>query len=345
MIAPKRHDRIAPLNVLPTAVGAITRAAHACALRSGLDPRPILKRAGLTPQQITNLNSRIDVASQVRFLNLVADALDDECLGIRLAQSIELRELGLLYYVQASSATLGDALARAARYSSIQNEGVRLTFRRDAKPTMSFEYVGVRRISDRHHTELLAAFLVRLCRQLTGRKLIPSHVSFIHRRKPIPADIKSFFGCDIAFGAEVDEIAYSRPVNNIALVGTDPYLNALLLRYCDEAIANRRKKSSPWQIRVENAIAPLLPHGQAHLGQTCQKLGISQRTLVRRLASERQTFSSILERLRYDLAKRYLREPGLPVSEIAWLLGYRSIAAFSHAFKRWTGMTPSEARG
>ena len=138
-------------------------------------------------------DSRIDVASQVRFLNLVADALDDECLGIRLAQSIELRELGLLYYVQASSATLGDALARVARYSSIQNEGVRLNFRRDTEPTMSFEYVGVRRISDCHHTELLVAFLVRLCRHLSGRKLIPSHVRFVHRRKAHSIRYQVFF--------------------------------------------------------------------------------------------------------------------------------------------------------
>jgi len=309
-----------------------------------LDPGPILKRAGLTAQQILDPDRRIDVACQVKFLNLVADAIDDEYLGIHLAQSLDLRAIGLLYYVQASSATLGDALARVARYSSIQNEGVRLDFRSSPKPTMSFEYVGVSRTSDRHNIELFIALLVRLCRHLAGRKLIPIHVGFAHQRKPVPSEIKSFFGCQLSFGSGIDEVVYPQHANNIALVGADPYLNSLLLRYCEEAIANRRKKSSPWQIRVENAIAPLLPHGQANLEQICQKLGISQRTLVRRLATEHQTFSIILERLRYDLANRYLREPDLPISEIAWLLGYRSVAAFSHAFKRWTGMKPSEAR-
>src|SRR6187551_1077542 len=131
MARPARRDRTVPLNAIPTAVGAVTRAAHACALRSGLDSGPILRRAGLTSRQILNVDSRIDVARQVTFLNLVADALGDECLGLRLAQSIELREFGLLYYVQASSATLGDALARVARYSSIQNEGIRLDVRRN----------------------------------------------------------------------------------------------------------------------------------------------------------------------------------------------------------------------
>jgi AraC-like DNA-binding protein len=127
-------------------------------------------------------------------------------------------------------------------------------------------------------------------------------------------------------------------------VGADPYLNSLLLKYCDEAVAKRRQKSSTWQMRVENAIAPLLPHGEVQIEEICQKLGVSRRTLMRRLASERKTFSKVLRDLRLELAKRYLREPGVPISELAWLLGYANASAFNHAFKRWTGVSPSDAR-
>jgi AraC-like DNA-binding protein len=93
-------------------------------------------------------------------------------------------------------------------------------------------------------------------------------------------------------------------------------------------------------LKVENAIAPLLPHGQAEIGKTAEELGVSRRTLARRLASEGLTFRKVLDSLRIDLARRYLREKDLPISEIAWLLGYREVSAFNHAFKRWTGDAP-----
>ena len=339
-----RRGKPALLHELPTAVGGMTRAAFARAIQVGLDAGSLLKCAGLTSRQVTDPHSRIAVKDQIRFLNLVADALNDEFLGIRLAQHIELRELGLLYYVQASSAKLGDALQRAARYSSIHNEGVHLDFRRVPDAKMSFEYVGVSRMDDRHQIEFFVALLTRLCRHFAGRHLVPSRVRYMHRRKEVPPDVRAFFGCDIAFGTGADEIVYSKSVADIPIVGADPYLNSLLLKYCDEAVAKRRQKSSTWQMRVENAIAPLLPHGEVQIEEICQKLGVSRRTLMRRLASERKTFSKVLRDLRLELAKRYLREPGVPISELAWLLGYANASAFNHAFKRWTGVSPSDAR-
>jgi AraC-like DNA-binding protein len=71
-----------------------------------------------------------------------------------------------------------------------------------------------------------------------------------------------------------------------------------------------------------------------------EELGVSRRTLARRLASEGLTFRKVLDSLRIDLAKRYLREKALPISETAWLLRYQETSAFSHAFKRWTGNAP-----
>jgi AraC-like DNA-binding protein len=95
---------------------------------------------------------------------------------------------------------------------------------------------------------------------------------------------------------------------------------------------------------VENAIAPVLPHSKVRLDEIARKLGVSQRTLARRLALEGVTFSEVLERLRADLAARYLKERDLSISQIAWLLGYQEVSAFTHAFKRWTGRTPRAAR-
>ena len=330
---------------LPTATGGITRAAYARALEAGVDVGPLLKASGLTVRQAENTHFRIAVKNQIRFLNLVANALSDDFLGAHLAESVDLRELGLLYYVLSSSKTLGDALSRGARYSTINNEGIAITYREnDKKMSIAFRYIGVARLNDRHQIEFFVVTLVRICRQLTGRHLSPIVIKFMHRRTSLPAKLKSFFGCKVVFGSDIDEVAYRQPFKYTPVVDADPYLNSLLVNYCEEALSNRRVSSGGWRLNVENAIATLLPHGRAEMGEVAQRLGISQRTLARRLASEGQTFGDVLNGLRFDLARRYLEEHDLQISKVAWLLGYQETSAFYHAFKRWTGKTPTQIR-
>jgi AraC-like DNA-binding protein len=97
-------------------------------------------------------------------------------------------------------------------------------------------------------------------------------------------------------------------------------------------------------VDVERVIAPLLPHGKAKTSEVARQLGVSRRTLSRSLFAEGVTFAKIIEELRAALARRYLKDPALSISEIAWLLGYREVSSFTHAFKRWTGMSPIKFR-
>ena len=150
------------------------------------------------------------------------------------------------------------------------------------------------------------------------------------------------FDCNVAFESNVDEVVYPGLAKGMPTVNADPYLNSLLVRYCEEALSNRRVRSGAWRLKVENAIVPLLPHGQAKIGEIAPRLGVSVRTLTRLLASEGCTFSEIIDALRLDLAKTYLQEQNLPMSEVAWLLGFGELSAFSHACKRWTGKTPKQ---
>jgi AraC-like DNA-binding protein len=329
---------------LPTANGGIARAAYTRALEAQVKIGPLLKSSNLTSEQIENSHFRIPVKNQIKFLNMVADELLDPFLGIHLAEGIELREMGLVYYVIASSETLGDALERLARYCSLTNEGLRITCREWKDLTVKFEYAGVSRLSDRHQIECFVVILLRICRQLTGLSLSPITVKLAHRRTELPAGIKKMFGCNVSFGSNIDEVAFPRPAKKMSTVNADPYLGSLLESYCEEALSNRRAPSGAWRVKVENAIVPLLPHGQAKIGEIAQRLGISVRTLMRLLASEGGTFSEVLDALRLDLAKSYLQERDLPISEVAWLLGFQEVSSFFHACKRWTGKTPQQVR-
>jgi len=332
------------LAELPTAVGGIARLAYAKCERAGIKAGALLHKAGLTHVQIDDPQTRLKVASQIKFLNLAAKALGDEFLGFHLAQTFDLREIGLLHYVMASSDVLGDALQRCAHYSMINNEGVRVIYRAAEHIAVGFEYIGVTRHSDRHQIEFFMTTLIRGCRQLTGRQLRPQRITLTHLRTEVSNELKKYFGCTVVFGGAVDEVTFPKMIERLPISGADPFLNALLRRYCDEARAVRAIKPSALRSSIENAIVPLLPHNKIRATKISSVLGISKRTLVRRLTSEGLSFAGILHDLRYDLAKRYLRETGLPISTIAWLLGYEEVSSFTHAFKRWTGKTPKQLR-
>ena len=325
-------------------MGLVTRLACGRLKHEKVEVNTLLHRAGLTHQQIDDPCARVAVKDQIRFLDLAATTLKDECLGFHLAQKFDLRMSGFFYYVLASSETLGEALPRAARYSATVNEGITLKLRKGRDVVISLDYAGVPRHTDRHQIEFSMVTLVRICRQLTNRHL-PARVSFTHRRSGDEiAEFKTFFGGDVVFGASADKLAFSGSIDQMAVVSADPYLNELLIRYFEQAIANRSGKRSLFGSDVENAIAVLLPHGQARAEEIAHKLGVSRRTLTRRLSLEGLTFAGVLQRLKFDLAKRHLDDETLSISEIAWLLGYQDVSAFTHAFKRWTGRAPRAMR-
>jgi len=153
-----------------------------------------------------------------------------------------------------------------------------------------------------------------------------------------------FVGTKVQFDAGRDEFALDVGVRELPLIHSDNYLNDLLLKYCEAALSDRRGNMSQLRTRVENAISSVLPHGRVLVGDIARTLGMSKRTLERRLSDEGLKFTEILQQLRRDLADRYLDDRTLQVSKIAWLLGLQEVSTFTRAFKRWTSKTPREMR-
>jgi hypothetical protein len=112
------------LASIPTAQGGLSRLAVARLESAGVPVAPLLKRVGLTPELIAEPEERLNVRSQIALLDEAAIALKDDCIGFTLARDFDPREIGLLYYVMASSQTLGEALKRLARHGKVTNEAL-----------------------------------------------------------------------------------------------------------------------------------------------------------------------------------------------------------------------------
>jgi len=185
---------------------------------------------------------------------------------------------------------------------------------------------------------------MRICRQVTDSRLAPRHLRIRLRRDEAPAEFRSFFGCDVEFGAESDEIIFPASMASLPIVDRDNYLNDLLRRYAEAALADRPQERVTHRSAVEGVLPQLLPHAIANVPNVAKKLAVSRRTLLRKLSDEGVGFSEILEKTRLALAKRYLAERDLHITEIAWLLGYHEVSSFTRAFKRWTGVPPRQFR-
>ncbi|MBZ9653827.1 AraC family transcriptional regulator ligand-binding domain-containing protein [Phyllobacterium lublinensis] len=138
--------------------------------------------------------------------------VEDDWFGLTLANDFDLRELGLLYYVAASSERLGDALKRLDRYERIANEALDLRIVKGPGGLVGLCYKGVPRHLDRHLMESFAVAIVRLCRQLAGRKVVPLSESFVHRRAD-DRKIQQLLSCEANFDAPIDEMRFEVKLN------------------------------------------------------------------------------------------------------------------------------------
>lgn len=321
----------------------LTRVVVAQLEAQDIDPAPILAEAGIPEGALGEPDELITSRQQIVVLNAAAEALDDKFLGFHLALGVDLRTFGLLHYLMASAETLREALACQERYG-VANEALRISDGKTDGISLELSFVGIERHLDRHQAEFWLASTLRHCRHLTGRELVPTAAAMVHSRAgPVP-EMERFVGRKVSFGSDRDLLAFDREAGSLPLVTSDPYLQRLLSRLADKALADQFAEPEGLRTRVENAIMRRLRHGTATLDAIARDFGTSPRTLTRRLADGGANFSVILDELRHELALQYLRDNDATISQVTWMLGYREPSAAVRAFKRWTGKTPTELR-
>jgi AraC-like DNA-binding protein len=339
-----KRGRATTINRFLTANGVATRLAISQLKVAKIDPGPLLAKAGISRPKLAEEPRRVGAQSQLRFLEIAAEALDNSVLGFQLAQKIDLREVGILYYVMAASHNLGEAIRNLVRYLTVGNESLHVVVSEKANSTILTVTYRVPRHIDRHFAEFGDAIVLRGFREITGKHLCPKVVTFVHGRNANKAEFDRFFGCPVKFSAAADTMVFLTALLATPIPSSDNYLLNILRDHCERMLAERGKVSSALRAMVENEIVQLLPHGQVHVETVATNLGLSNRTLARRLSEENTSFAAVLDELRRDLSMRYLNDHNLSLNQVAWLLGYSEVTSLNHAFKRWTGNSPKSMR-
>ena len=329
-------------RIHPAALAWLVRHTFRYAEAAGLNTERLFEEAGLPPASASSPEQRLPLRDQTRLLNAVAEALGDPQLGFHLALDFDLREWGSIYYVLASAPTLREALASEARTASPFEEGFRAIPRTDTGIGLGFQFAGVENRLDRQLAEFTVTAHLRLFRHLTRRELVPDRVTFIHRQERDIEEIERFFRMAPTFGAIEHQIVFDRDAAGLPVVTSDPFLGKLIVELRDGISGPPPKE--PFRAKVETALTAALGQGPIHMDDLAAEVGLSRRTLARRLAEEGETFATILDRVRHELALQYLRKTKLPISGIGWLLGYARPSACVRAVRRWTGTTPMAIR-
>lgn len=312
--------------------------------RRGHDADALCRAAGLRPGALREPHARVPYGVVDRLCERAVALLGDADLGLQLAQTLAPAvpdDPGALMLM--ASPTLRGAFERMVRHQRYWGDGPRSAL--VAAPgglTVRYALPGARGALRRHADECALAEFVVGARAMSGRDLSPRAVSFRHEE---PADARAhraLFRCPIAFGAAHAGVTFDDDDLDRPLPHASEVYRAVFEAQVERAIAALPRDES-LSAAVRAVVAPALAGGRWSLDQTARALGVSARTMQRRLREEGATFAEVVDGVRREAAARYLDE-GASLAEVAARLGYAEPSAFHHAYKRWTGTTPEQAR-
>jgi AraC-like DNA-binding protein len=306
----------------------------------GVETGPLAARAGI---DATNLgpDARVPRAALNRLWELAVEATGDPAFGLEASRFAAQTTFHALGYAVLASVTLKEAFERLVRYRRLIGDvlelrlvdaGDRYRFEIDVSADPSVPYQAV---------DAIAVTCVRQARALHApRPCDPLGVTFA---RPEPASLAPYhraFRGAVEFGAARNAVEYGRADMEARL----PAGNAELARENDEVLVRylARMERATVSSRVQRAMLDALPDGAPSKPAVARSLGMSPRNLQRHLADEGTSFKTLLEEARLTLARNYVDEGRLSVTEIAFILGFADTSTFSRAFKRWTGKSPRD---
>jgi len=269
----------------------------------------------------------------------------DDALGVHLAEWLPRGALDLVEFAFRSSTSLGSGLERLAHYGRVLSD--RVAAGMNDRGGDSVFWVRDTATTPLHpgRAEFALALALKLAREGTGTNIVPVRVSLAHPASGDGSEHRRFFGGPVHFAAESNSMVLSAVDAARPLLGADEALAVIVRRRLDKALHHRdRSEAGSFTTRVHRLLVQVLGEGPSTADGVAHALGVSRRTLSRRLAEENTSFSRILDAVREDVAKTLLQDRSLSIGDIAFFLQYSEPAAFHRSFRRWTGQTPHAFR-
>lgn len=309
-----------------------------------LDTIPLLRGNGLTRAMLSNPEQMLPARPVIRLLEESAAASNCPTFGLRMAERRGLADLGMVSLLIAHQSTLRDALSVLIQFRNRINSTLVASVEEFEGMVLLRQHFALDPpIPSRQANDLALGVLDQMCRSVIGADWQPIAISLPYEPPP-PSErpiYQRLFSCPIEFNSEFEGILVNLSDLDRRNPRSDPAL-ALHARNLVNAMIDPGERSIVEE--VEEAIKLLMPAGRASIAGVADSLGMTVRTLQRRLDDEGTQFSELLDRVRVREVSRYLVQRRLRLTDIADLLGYSSLSAFSNWYAGRFNETPSEAR-
>lgn len=301
--------------------------------------------AGISPEMAGSPTLVLDLDCFCRLFEETARQTHHDNFGLLFGIEFDPRDLGLWGYAAISAPTLGAALGTLVELFPLHQQSSVLRLARAGGDLLRLEYrIETAEICGRRQdAELTLAQMTSLIRGCLGRAWVPEEVHFEHPKPEGWRDHERVFGAPVFFSQPTNALLIKASALGAAMPTSDPRLMANM-RHCLERLSERKDLRASVADRVRAAVRARLPEGAPAIEAVAAELRLPVGVIQRELGYDGTTFGALIEATRRELALSYLRQRQLSLSEIAFLLGYSELSAFSRAVRRWTGTPPRALR-
>jgi AraC-like DNA-binding protein len=318
----------------------------------GVDARALAHAAGL-PVALDPLPESLAARDYIALLAAGAKLADDPHFGLHVGESVRLGTYSVYGLILLACANFAQALEQTQRYEQLAHDLGRSQLEIDAASCIAC-YTWSSHFPDasRHLAESVFAGIRTFGSWLAGRPLAPLRLAFAHARDADAdaAEYERVLGMLPEFGADAHLACFDAALLAMPVPNADAGMYPVLQQHAERLLQERNNAREDERERhgivaqVRACVIRNLAHDRVRLASIASELGLSPRTLQRKLADSGASFQQVLDAARHALARDYLRQRGLSLVDIAFLLGYQEQSAFTHAFREWSGMNPGAWR-
>jgi len=309
----------------------------------GYDSKEVFTQAGLEPAKLTDPDARYRDECVLRVWEFILNKINDPCIGLKVAEFFHPTTLHALGFAWLSSESLEAAFSRVVRYSKILSDQDSFFF---SETERDFEFsIQINKNSLNFPDEdydMAIAIAVKLCRLSLGKTYSPLLIEFQRPEPDCIVEFQEYFNTELQFNCpacvlHLDKNDVKKPLATA---------NSELIRLNEKVMLDylERNQRSDVVMQVRKKIIEHLPSGNITQDRVSKSLNMSERNLQRKLKEQGESYKKMLEETREELAAIYLDEKKYSINEITYLLGFSEPSNFTRAFKRWTGISPSQYR-
>lgn len=312
------------------------------AIGLGLDRARLLSEAGLSEADLADRDAYLPFAKQIALGEALIRARPGVNIGLAALRHVSPADFGVLGYVITNSASLREALEAFVRFQRLITDGVRWRIELGAACTVTVEAdPGYERLG--YPIEALVGLWLVLGRMLTGHAWAPIEARFRHAPLGDVGEVERSVGAPVRFRAGENALILSLETLALPVTAGRAALAPSLAQLAEATLVQLDGYGTT-TARLRALLFDQIPRGVTGKAELARAIGLSERTLNRRLREEGTTFRDVLEEVRRELAMSWLADARHAVYEVAFLLGYREPSTFYRSFRRWTGASPKAWR-